>query len=250
VKDVTIVIPARFASTRFPGKPLELIGSKTMIEYVYKACRGSSYNPQVIIATDDERILSVCKGFISNNDQALMTPLDIKTGTERVAFVAKGIASKYVLNIQGDEPMLESSIVDKLIDETINCEDNTPVATLAVWSSNIDDYNNPNVVKVVCGLDNRALYFSRSGIPGSKDAKTNSFLKHVGLYGFKRDFLLKIKDLKQGNLEQVESLEQLRVLENDYGIRVGIVDNEIIGLDTPEQKAKIIKILKEKGRLL
>lgn len=250
MKDVSIVIPARFASSRFPGKPLELIGSKPMIEYVYKACKGGRYKPRVIIATDDDRIFLAAKRFISNEDEVLMTPSDISNGTERVAFVSRGIKTDYVLNIQGDEPMLESTMIDKLIDETLKCDENVPVATLAVWSSDIGEYSNPNVVKVVCGLDGRALYFSRSALPGSKDAKPRNFLKHVGLYGFKRDFLLKITELRQGCLERIESLEQLRILENGYGIRLGIVDCEIIGVDTPGQKDKVIKILKQRGRLL
>ncbi len=250
MKDVSIVIPARFDSSRFPGKPLEIIGSKPMLEYVYRACKGALGKPKVIIATDDQRIFLVAKSFISDDDEVLMTPSDIKNGTERVAFVSKDIKTDYVLNIQGDEPMLESGVIDKLIDETLRCNQNTPVATLAVWSSDIAEYANPNVVKVVCGLDGRALYFSRSPIPGSKDAKSKNFLKHIGLYGFKKDFLLKITELKEGYLERTESLEQLRVLENGYGIRLGIVDCEITGVDTPEQKNKVVKILKQKGRLL
>ncbi len=250
MKDVTIVIPARFASTRFPGKPLELIGSKPMIEYVYRACKGSTHKPKIIIATDDERILSVSQGFVSSDDKVLMTPSDISNGTERVAFVSKGISTEYVLNIQGDEPMLESQVVDKLIEETKNCDEKSPVSTLAVWSSNVEDYNNPNVVKVVAGLDGRAIYFSRSPIPGSKEAKVKKFLKHIGLYGFKRDFLLNIPSLSKGSLELVESLEQLRILENGYGIRLGVIDREITGVDTPEQKDKVVKILKERGSLL
>ena len=250
MKDVTIVIPARFASTRFPGKPLELIGSKPMIEYVYRACKGSIHKPKIIIATDDERIFSASKGFVSSDDKVLMTPSDISNGTERVAFVSKGISTEYVLNIQGDEPMLESEVVDKLIEETKNCDEKNPVSTLAVWSSNVEDYNNPNVVKVVAGLDGRAIYFSRSPIPGSKESKVKNFLKHIGLYGFKRDFLLNIPSLSKGSLERIESLEQLRILENGYGIRLGVIDRDITGVDTPEQKDKVAKILKERGSLL
>ena len=250
VNNPVIVIPARFASTRFPGKPLVSLGSKPMIEYVYRACRDSEFSPRVIIATDDENIFKMSKSFISRSDSVLMTPSNLKTGSDRVAGVAREIDSEHVINIQGDEPLLTGSIVDSLIKETTKCDVSCPVATLATWSTNLEEYTNINVVKVVMSDNGKALYFSRASIPCSRNEENKKFLKHIGLYGFRKDFLLNISNLKTGYLEKIESLEQLRFLENGYGIRVGVIEAELIGVDTPSQLATVEEMLKKRGKLL
>ena len=250
MKNVAIVIPARFASTRFPGKPLVSLGSKPMIEYVYRACKASRNAPYIAIATDDEKIFQIAKGFISSDDSVVMTPSDIRTGTDRVAWVARDINAEYVLNIQGDEPLLTGDIVDVLIAETTKCSSSCPVATLAAWSNSVDEYKDPNVVKVVVSNKGEALYFSRASIPCSKNGENKKFLKHIGLYGFKKDFLLNITNLNTGYLENIESLEQLRFLENGFGIRVGVVEAELKGIDTPGQVGAVEEILRKRGNLI
>jgi 3-deoxy-manno-octulosonate cytidylyltransferase (CMP-KDO synthetase) len=250
VKDIAIVIPARFASSRFPGKPLVSLGSKPMIEYVYRACKESKASPKVTIATDDEKIMEAAKKFLSSEDSVVMTPSNMSTGTDRVAWVSRDINAEYILGIQGDEPMLTGAIIDKLAEETAKCTPKCPVATLATWSSDAEEYKNPNVVKAVVADNGEALYFSRATIPCSRNGENKKFLKHIGLYGFRKDFLLNISNLKPGYLENIESLEQLRFLENGFGIRVGVVEAELIGVDTPAQAKEVEELLKEKGRLL
>ncbi|MCX6112058.1 MAG: 3-deoxy-manno-octulosonate cytidylyltransferase [Proteobacteria bacterium] len=250
MKNTAIVIPARFASTRFPGKPLVSLGSKPMIEYIYRACKESKKAPYIVIATDNEKIFGVSKGFISSADSVIMTPPDLRTGTDRVAWVAKEIDAEYIVNIQCDEPLLTGRIIDTLIDETIRCSVSCPVATLATWSGNIDEYKDINVVKVAVSNKGEALYFSRASIPCSRNGENKKFLKHIGLYGFKKDFLLNITNLNTGYLEKIESLEQLRFLENGFGIRVGIVEAELMGIDTPAQVGMVEEILRKRGKLL
>ncbi|MEI6092110.1 MAG: 3-deoxy-manno-octulosonate cytidylyltransferase [bacterium] len=250
MKNLVIVIPARFASTRFPGKPLVSLGSKPMIEYVYRACKESAFSPKIIIATDDENIFKVSKNFIFSSDSVIMTPSNISTGSDRVAWVARDVDAEYVLNIQGDEPLLTGLIIDSLIEETLKCDISCPVATLAAWSTDLEEYRNVNVVKLVLADSGKALYFSRASIPGSKDENNKKFLKHIGLYGFRKDFLLNITNLKTGYLEKIESLEQLRFLENGFGIRVGIVEAELMGVDTPSQRTAVEDMLKKRGKLL
>ena len=250
MKDIAVVIPARFASSRFPGKPLVSLGSKPMIEYVYRACKESKISPHVTIATDDEKIMEAAKRFLSSEDSVRMTPSNMNTGTDRVAWVSRDINAEYILDIQGDEPMLTGDIIDKLAEETAKCTPSCPVATLAVWSSDAEEYKNPNVVKAVIANNGEGLYFSRAAIPCSRNGENKKFLKHIGLYGFRKDFLLNISNLKSGYLEDIESLEQLRFLENGFGIRVGVVEAELVGVDTPAQAKEVEELLRKKGRLL
>lgn len=243
---ICAVIPARYDSVRLPAKPLAKIGSSFMIKYVYLACKNSKYKPKVIIATDDKRIADECLKFIESKNEVVITPKNINSGTDRVAFVAKDLQYDYFLNIQGDEPLLKGHIVDSLIEQF---SDDVNMVTLATRSNNLDDFKNINAVKVVLDQKGNALYFSRSGIPGSR-GENSEFLKHLGLYGFKKDFLLKFKDLKKSKLEEIESLEQLRVLDNGYKIKVGIVDADLIGVDTAEDLLKVENILRKRGDLL
>ncbi|MBN1114897.1 MAG: 3-deoxy-manno-octulosonate cytidylyltransferase [Oligoflexia bacterium] len=245
---VAVVIPARYASSRFPGKPLVKIAGRAMIEHVYYGCSGSKYNPRVIIATDDNRIFDFCKLFIHGKDSVVMTPDDISTGSERVAWVAREtVTEDFVLNVQGDEPLLTGKILDTLIDETLLCDEKNPVATLAKrcnFDTEKEAFKNPNVVKLVVSGDNRALYFSRAPIPGSKNGMAQEYLRHVGLYGFRKDFLQEFASMKAAPLEKCEGLEQLRVLENGYGIRVGFIEEELVGVDTPGDADLVETILR------
>lgn len=248
--NLVIVIPARYESSRFPGKPIVSIGNKPMLYYVYKACKESKHSPKVIIATDDTRIKDTILPLIESGDEIKMTSSDIKTGTDRVLEVVKDIDCEFVLNIQGDEPLLTGQIVDKLIDELLNCKEKDEVAaTLCVKSSDINEFKDPNVVKLVFDDNFNALCFSRSSIPGNKSNDFKFFYKHIGLYGFKKDFLMKFNSLK-GKLEKVESLEQLRILENSYKIKVGEIDKNLIGVDVKEDIEKVKASLKKEGRLL
>jgi 3-deoxy-manno-octulosonate cytidylyltransferase (CMP-KDO synthetase) len=247
--DIVVVIPARYESSRFPGKPIVNIGSKPMLYYIYKACKKSKFNPKVIIATDDKRIKDYMLPLIGD-DEIKMTSNDIKTGTDRVLEVVKDIDCKFVLNIQGDEPLLTADVVDTLIEELLNCkEENEVAATLCFKSSDIKEFKDSNIVKLVFDKNFNALYFSRSSIPGNKSNDFKFFYKHIGLYGFKKDFLMKFNSLK-GKLEKIESLEQLRILENSYKIKVGVIDNNLIGVDVKEDVEKVKAELIKEGRLL
>jgi 3-deoxy-manno-octulosonate cytidylyltransferase (CMP-KDO synthetase) len=248
---VLVVIPARMKSTRLPEKPLHLIGTRPMIEYVYRGCKESKLNPVIIIATDDERIVQKCKTFISGKDQVLMTPETLQTGTDRVAWVAKDLDFDYVLNVQGDEPLMNGELLDKLIETTFLCDEKTPVATLATRCSDKDEFMNTNSVKVVLDNFGKALYFSRAGIPASRMLRDKiDFLKHLGLYGFRRNFLLNTNKLEKTNLETQESLEQLRFMANGYGIKVAVVDAELASVDTLEDVKKAEDLLKKRGNLV
>ena len=248
---VLVVIPARLKSTRLPEKPLHLIGTRPMIEYVYRGCKESRLNPTVIIATDDERIVQTCKPFIRDNDRVVMTPEALETGTERVAWAARDMGYEYVINVQGDEPLMNGAVLDTLIETTFLCDEKTPIATLAVKCSDKDEFLNPNSVKVVMDRSGRALYFSRSGIPGSRVGReVVNFYKHIGLYGFRRNFLLNLDRLEKTVLEVEESLEQLKFMWNGYGIKVAVVDAELASVDTLDDVQKVEAILKRKGKLI
>jgi len=248
---VAVVIPARMKSTRLPGKPLALIGTRPMIEYVYRGCKESKLNPIIIIATDDERIVETCKTFIHGSDKVIMTPETLETGTDRVAWAVRDTDYEYVINVQGDEPLVDGNMLDVLIESTFLCDEHTPVATLAVKSSDKKEFESTNSVKVVTDISGKAIYFSRAGIPASRVERDKvSFLKHIGLYGFRRNFLLNIDKLERTTLEAEESLEQLRFLGNGYGIRVAIVDAELASVDTSDDINKAETILRKKGKLV
>lgn len=234
------IIPARYASTRFPGKPLVKIGDKTMLQRVYAQAMLASRIDQVIVATDDNRIFDHVKDFGGN---VIMTDPNHQSGTDRCAEVAREIKGfELIVNIQGDEPFIDPAQID-LVVEPLQKE--AQIATLAKKIETKDALFNPNVVKVVFDKKHRAMYFSRNPIPyvrgvlESEWLKTADHYKHIGLYGFSRKILLEISDLRPGNYERWESLEQLRWLENGYDIHVGITDKETIGIDTPEDLAKL-----------
>lgn len=236
------IIPARYASSRFPGKPLAILRGKMVIERVYMQVKEALKD--VYVATDDERIYKAVKSFHGN---VIMTNNKHKSGTDRICEAIDKIGEKYdvVINIQGDEPFIQASQIKTVID----CFDDsqTQIATLGKRFGKIEDVQNPNSPKIVLDNNNYAMYFSRSPIPFIRGKETKEwlanfpFLKHIGLYAYKTEVLKEISKLQQSPLEIAESLEQLRWLQNGYKIKVGITDIETIGIDTPEdlQKAEI-----------
>ncbi len=239
------IIPARFASTRFPGKPLALLGGKTVIQRVYEKvadCLDAAY-----VATDDTRIFDHVKSWGGN---VVMTSTEHKSGTDRIEEAIEKIGGGHdvIINVQGDEPFIHKS----QIEEVCRCfeDSDTQIATLGIpFKSDIEVISNPNSPKIV--IDNRhfAMYFSRSVIPFIRGkekeewADSYPFLKHIGLYAYRRNVLREITSLPQSSLEIAESLEQLRWLQNGYKIKVGITDIETIGIDTPEDLAAAEKML-------
>ena len=225
------VIPARYGSTRFPGKPLANILGKPMIQHVWERASRAKTLEKVIIATDDERILKKAKEF---GAEAVLTSLSLSSGTERVAEAAKDLEVDIVANIQGDEPLIEPQAIDEAIKSLIN-NPKIPMATLAYRMIKKKEIKDPNVVKVVFDKGNLALYFSRSPIPYFK---VQSY-KHLGLYVYRKNFLLKLAQMKPTPLEKIEGLEQLRVLENGYRIKVVETEYDSVGVDTPEDLEKV-----------
>lgn len=242
------VIPARYASTRFPGKPLAILGGKTVIERVYQQV--SKVIDEVYVATDDERIRQTVEGF---GGKAVMTSPDHKSGTDRIEEAVEiiGTDADVVVNVQGDEPFIHESQI-RTVCECFN-DEATQIATLGKpfgrTPSDIDAIENPNSPKIAVSKNGYALYFSRSVIPFCRGKQRESwpesfpYLKHIGLYAYRREVLHEVTLLPQGELEKAESLEQLRWLENGYKIKVGTTDIETVGIDTPEDLAKAETIL-------
>jgi 3-deoxy-manno-octulosonate cytidylyltransferase (CMP-KDO synthetase) len=236
---VAIIIPARYASTRFPGKPLAQIHGHPMIEYVYKKALKVRGVNDVIVATDDERIKEAVRLF---GGKVVMTSESCASGTDRVAEAALSIDADIVVNVQGDEPAIEPLAIEKAIEPLLK-DDNLPMATLMAPIRNEAELDNINIVKVVGDLQGNALYFSRSLIPNSARGNKYAPHKHIGLYVYRRDFLLKISKLPKTPLEETEQLEQLRVLENGYKIRLVEIAESFFGVDTPEQLKQIEALL-------
>lgn len=237
------VIPARYASTRLPGKPLADICGKPMICRVLERARCARKPDKVIVATDDERI---CDAVRAEGGEALMTRTDHPTGTDRLAEVAEAYpAVDLIVNVQGDEPLIEPSVIDDLI-APFEMDENLPMATVMTRMEDAEEQLDPNNVKVVVDKLGYALYFSRSLVPYPR-AAAGPVYKHIGIYAYRRDFLLRYARLEPTPLEKAESLEQLRALENGYGIRVLETDCRFVGVDTPEDLALVNKIYREQG---
>ena len=225
------VIPARYSSTRLPGKPLKLIAGIPMICRVYDRASKAKLIDKAIVATDDERIFNAVK---EHGGEVMMTRADHPTGTDRLAEVANNFSDvDVIVNVQGDEPLIEPSLIDDLI-SLFNDDSNLQMATVATELTEEAEINNPNNVKVISDLNGYALYFSRSVIPYPRNAGKSPVYKHIGIYAYRRDFLLKYAKMAPTPLEQSESLEQLRALENGYKIKVLHSDNKFIGVDTEE----------------
>lgn len=233
------VIPARYNSTRFPGKPLVMIDGKSMIQRVYEQAMQVKEFSRMIVATDDIRILEHVESFGGN---VMMTSATHQSGTDRCGEVMHSLPGMYevIVNIQGDEPFIQPAQLQKLI--SVFHHENVQIATLAKKVTDETQIKSPHVVKVVFDARNQALYFSRSMIPGNKtevpQSNTNYF-KHLGIYAYRAEALEKIIQLKPSLLELSESLEQLRWLENGYAIRIVETDHESISIDTPEDLEKL-----------
>ena len=226
------VIPARYASSRFPGKALVSIAGKTMLQHVWERASQARYLTSIVIATDDPRIRDAAQDFRA---RVVMTRPDHVSGTDRVAEAASASIAQIIVNIQGDEPMLDPAAIDAAILGLLE-HDETPMGTLKKRIEDPAEIADPNVVKVVTDQAGNALYFSRSPIPYIRDSSEAppAYFKHIGLYIYRRDFLLAYSDLPIGPLEQAERLEQLRALENGFKIRVIETEYESLGVDTPE----------------
>jgi 3-deoxy-manno-octulosonate cytidylyltransferase (CMP-KDO synthetase) len=241
------IIPARYASTRFPGKPLALIAGKPLIQHVVEQCQKAKALDEVIVATDDTRIWEVAQNFC----QAEKTSPEHPSGTDRLAEVAQRCECGAVVNIQGDEPMIDPGVIDAVAGALAENE----MSTAATRIREVEDYDNANVVKVVVNAAGRALYFSRRTIPCVRDAASGSvagqlaafpFLKHIGIYGYRRETLLRLVKFPVSPLEQAEKLEQLRALENGIAIAVAQVAYDSVGVDVPADVARVEKLLAEK----
>ena len=237
------VIPARYASTRLPGKPLADICGKPMICRVLERASRAQKPEKVIVATDDERIYNAVR---AEGGEALLTRADHPTGTDRLAEVAEAYPEvDLIVNVQGDEPLIEPSVIDDLI-APFEMDENLPMATVMVRMEDAAEQLNPNNVKVIVDKLGYALYFSRSLVPYPR-AAAGPVYKHIGIYAYRRDFLLRYARLEPTPLEKAESLEQLRALENGYGIRVLETDCRFVGVDTSEDLALVNKIYREQG---
>ncbi|MCW5965760.1 MAG: 3-deoxy-manno-octulosonate cytidylyltransferase [Bryobacterales bacterium] len=228
------IIPARYASTRFPGKALASIAGKPMIQHVYERAMQCTRLQKVVIATDDERIALAAAGF---GAPCQMTRADHLSGTDRVAEVASSNPAIMVVNIQGDEPLIDINAIEAAI-VALECAPTCEMSTLCRAIEDPAELDSPNVVKVVRGLSGEAMYFSRHSIPFVRGEQTMR-MKHIGLYVYRREFLLKYSALPVGPLERAECLEQLRALENGYRIAVAETGYDSIGVDTPEDLTRI-----------
>jgi len=238
------IIPARYSSSRFPGKPLALIAGKPLIQHVVERCQKAQALSEVIVATDDTRIWEVAQGFC----RAEMTGSHHASGTDRVAEVAQNCRCDAVVNIQGDEPLLDPQVIDAVAGALSGEE----MSTAATAIETAAEWENPNVVKVVVNLAGRALYFSRRAIPCVRDAGAGAeqlaaftFLQHVGLYGYRRQTLLRLVKYPVSPLERAEKLEQLRALENGIAIAVVKVSYQSVGVDIPADVKRVELMLKK-----
>jgi 3-deoxy-manno-octulosonate cytidylyltransferase (CMP-KDO synthetase) len=237
---VIVCIPARYGSTRFAGKVLAKDTGKFLIQHVWEQACSAKLPEKVIIAADDKRIADAAKSFGAD---CILTSPKHASGTDRIAEAVKNIDAEIIVNLQADEPEIDPQNIDYLANLLIKNKD-CPMATLATGFQNAEQIADPNIVKVIVDCNNKAVYFSRSPIPydrgkgGIGDVK--QYLRHVGIYAYRKDFLLKITALPQSPLEKIEKLEQLRAIENGFGILVGKVKHTCDGIDTPEQYAEFV----------
>lgn len=226
------IIPARYASTRFPGKPLADLGGKPLIQWTWEAAKRCQRLEQVLVATDDERIADAVRRF---GGEVVMTRADHPSGTDRLAEVARGLDADIIVNIQGDEPFMNPATVDSVLRPFDTAPSHIMMTTACVTTTDPAEAADPNVVKVVVTAGGRALYFSRHAIPFLRDAVNGPVLYrlHLGLYAYRREFLLQFASWPPTPLERAESLEQLRALEYGAGIHVVDVSERALGVDTP-----------------
>ena len=238
------IIPARYASTRFPGKPLALIAGKSLIQRVVERCQQAKSLAEIVVATDDQRIADAAAKFC----RVEMTRADHPSGSDRIAEVAQRSVCDAIVNIQGDEPLMDPAVIDAVARALADSE----MSTAATLIRNPGEYDNPNVVKVVVNPAGRALYFSRRTIPYLREAASRSaneqlaafpFLKHLGIYGYRRETLLRLVQFPVSPLEHAEKLEQLRALENGIPIAVVKVNYDSVGVDVPGDVARVEELL-------
>jgi 3-deoxy-manno-octulosonate cytidylyltransferase (CMP-KDO synthetase) len=245
-----IVIPARYKSSRLPGKPLLKQTGKYLVQHVYERACQTRQGAEVLIATDDPRIVAAVQSF---GGRVVLTRRDHASGTDRVAEVARRLDADVIINLQGDEPLIDPAALD-LLPDLLKRDPEAEMATLAVPILSLDQWHSPNCVKVVCDGRGRALYFSRSPIPFVRDSSPNfpadppRFLQHLGLYAYRRSFLLRLAELPPEPLEQLEKLEQLRVLAHGHRITVGVVRQASIGVDTREDYEQFVEMYRRKLR--
>lgn len=250
---IAVVIPARFESVRFPGKPLAKIAGKPMIEWVVESASSSKLANKTIVATEDKRIFDFVKGLTANNSQldVCMTSKEHKCGTDRITEVVKKYPDiKYVVNFQGDEPLMPGLYIDKVIEPLT--KNISSMSSLIVPIGDIEDLNNPNIVKVVMDKDGFALYFSRSCIPYNRsnpDSLNNLnstqgiYYRHLGIYGYSREAILKFSSFPQSELEIAEQLEQLRMLQNGIKIKLEVVEKAFPAVDVPNDVKLVESVL-------
>ena len=240
------MIPARYGSTRFPGKPLALIADKTLIQRTYENAKKCLLLNEVVVATDDERIFDHVVGF---GGKAVMTAPECPTGTERLAQAVKDndqfSGYEAIINIQGDEPLLEPEVISQVIEKLLE-DETAAVSTAAVKISSREEAEDYSAVKCVIDKNGKALYFSRTLIPNGHGGEWQpdvAYYKHLGIYGYRHDFLMHYADLEPTPLQLAEDLEQLKVLENGYRIKVAVVESSSIGVDRPEDVKQIERLL-------
>ena len=236
-----VIIPARYESTRFPGKPLAKISDKPMIEWVVNAAKGSKLANKIIVATEDQRIFNFVKENLGV--ETIITSKDHKCGTDRICEVVKKYSDlKYVVNLQGDEPLMPSDYIDKILEPLIS--NKSQMTSLISPLTNSEDLTNPNIVKAVMDKDDFALYFSRSQIPFNRDNRKDiKYFRHIGIYGYTRETILQFSLLPPSPLEMAEQLEQLRCLENGIKIKLAIVSRAFPAVDRPEDVMVVEKVL-------
>lgn len=232
------IIPARFASTRLMGKPLADIGGKPMFQHTWQSAKKSKLLDKVVIAVDDEKLFKVAKDF---GAEVYMTPQNVASGSDRIAIVTGQLPdAAIIVNIQGDEPFIKGKMIDEAI-EPLLFDRKVSVSTLAKRITSVEEMKSPSVVKVVFDYNNFAMYFSRSPIPFVREARTNlqrveaaEIYKHIGLYVYRKEALMKFTSLKPTDLEQIEKLEQLRFLEHGFKMKIVVTENDSLSVDTPK----------------
>lgn len=249
MQQVTAILPARYGSTRFPGKPLALIAGKPMIQHVYERAMQARLVNRVIVATDDPRIADCVMNF---SGEVVLTRADHPTGTDRLAEVAAGIDSELIVNVQGDEPLIQPQMIDQAVAPLLD-DSSIMMGTLAAKIDEADDFYSPNVVKVVRDQKNFALYFSRAPIPWPRDLERGQIeqqiaelgiLRHIGLYVYRRQLLLDYPTWPKTPLETLENLEQLRALERGIKLYVGETQFSCHGVDTPADLVRVEAMLR------
>lgn len=242
---VLVVIPARYGSTRFPAKVVAKDTGKFLVQHTYERALYANSVEDVLVATDDDRVMAACKSF---DGRCVMTSADHQSGTDRIAEAVSDIDADIIVNLQADEPEIDPANIDYLID-LLDGDKDAVMATLVAGFDNAEQVTDPNVVKCVTDVGGRAIYFSRSPIPYARDeggiGDYKIYRRHLGIYAYRKDFLMKITKHPQTQLELTEKLEQLRVIENGYSIITGKVEQSWTGIDTPEQYADFVKRMRQ-----